>query len=149
MSVPRAAGATETLAPLLNVLAQSLDGREVFAQISTLARRTVPHDGLMFGLITTDGEHYRILASSELAATPDESRLPPRERPLSALSPRLRQADFAIVHHVRPLPGKTWGCTGLVRTASSGVDESFEWRPNVPGAQGYESWMRLPVRLRD
>src|SRR2546428_16505 len=41
----------ETLGPLLNVLAQSLDVREVFARISALARHTVPHDCLLFGLV--------------------------------------------------------------------------------------------------
>src|SRR2546422_5568842 len=55
----------ETLGPLLNVLAQSLDVREVFARISALARHTVPHDCLLFGLVTEDGEHYRVVAVSE------------------------------------------------------------------------------------
>src|SRR5438445_1693667 len=105
MSSKMAAGSTEeTFGLLLNVLAQSLDVREIFAQISALARETVPHDRLMFGLITADGEHYRIVASSE------ESEAATAEIPLSALSQRLLEEDFAIVHHVRTLPGKTWGC---------------------------------------
>ncbi len=157
MSMQTTAGPTEdNVGPLLNVLAQSLDVREIFAQISTLARQTIPHNGLLFGLITADGERYRILASSELAAAESselaagrqEWRQGLRESPLSSLSRRLLQEDFAIIHHVRTLPGATWGCTGLIRTASSGVDEPFEWHPNVPWAQGYESWMRLTVRLR-
>src|SRR2546427_11133879 len=98
-----AASTEETLGPLLNVLAQSLDVREIFVQISALARQTVPHDRLMFGLITADGEHYRIVASSE------DSPAAPAEIPLSALSQRLLKEDFAIFHHVRTLPGKTWG----------------------------------------
>ncbi|HYT05298.1 MAG TPA: sigma 54-interacting transcriptional regulator, partial [Gemmatimonadales bacterium] len=139
-----AAGTTEeTLGPLLNVLAQSLDVREVFAQISALARQTVPHDRLMFGLITEDGERYRIVAVSE-----DESQAAPTEVPLSTLSRRLLKEDFAIMHHVRTLPGKTWGCAGQLRTASSGADEPFEWHPNFPWARGYGSWIRLTVRLR-
>src|SRR5229473_3039178 len=61
-----AAGATEEiLGPLLNVLAQSLDVQEVFARISALARQTVPHDCLLFGLVTADGERYRVVAVSE------------------------------------------------------------------------------------
>jgi transcriptional regulator with GAF, ATPase, and Fis domain len=148
--------AEDSLGPLLNALAQSLDVREVFAQISTLARQTIPHDGLLFGLITADGERYRILASSELDSAVsselptarEEWRQGLRESPLSALSRRLLQEDFAIIHHIRTLPGKPWGCTGLMRTASSGGDEPFEWHPNVPWAEGYESWMRLTVRLR-
>jgi len=133
----------DTWGPLLNVLAQSLDVREIFAQISALARETVPHDRLMFGLITEDGERYRIVAVSE-----DESQAPLTEIPLSALSRRLLREDFAIMHHVRTLPGKTWGCVGQMRTASSGADEPFEWHPNLPWAQAYASWIRLTVRLR-
>jgi transcriptional regulator with GAF, ATPase, and Fis domain len=149
MSMQMTASPTQdTLGPLLNVLAQSLDVREVFAQVSALARQTIPHDGLMFGLITADGERYRIIAASEVAASEEESRVVLRESPLSALSRRLLKEDCAIAHHVQALPGKTWGCTGQLRTASSGVDEPFEWHPNVPWARGYESWLRLTVRLR-
>jgi transcriptional regulator with GAF, ATPase, and Fis domain len=149
MSMEMSAGPTpDTLGPLLNVLAQSLDVREVFAQVSALARQTIPHDGLMFGLITADGEHYRIIASSEVALSDVDSRVVLRESPLSALSRRLLQEDFAIAHHIQELPGKAWGCTGQLRTASNAVDEPFEWHPNVPWARGYESWMRLTVRLR-
>jgi len=138
------AGPTEdTLGPLLNVLAQSLDVREVFNQISAVARQAVPHDRLMFGLITPDGEHYRVIASSE-----DESQAALAEVPLSALSQRLLKEDFTIFHHVRTLPGKTWGCAGQMRTASNRADEPFAWHPNLPWARGYESWMRLTVRLR-
>src|SRR5437773_6794492 len=61
-----AAGSTEeTFGLLLNVLAQSLDVQEVFARISALARQTVPHDCLLFGLVTEDGERYRVVAVSE------------------------------------------------------------------------------------
>src|SRR2546425_195297 len=138
------AGPTEDpLGPLLNVLAQSLDVREVFNQISAVARQAVPHDRLMFGLITPDGEHYRVIASSET-----ESQAVLAEVPLSALSQRLLKEDFAIFHHVRTVPGKTWGCAGQMRTASNSADQPFEWHPNLPWARGYESWMRLTVRLR-
>src|SRR2546428_13224102 len=97
----------------------------------------------MFGLITPDGEHYRVIASSE-----DESQAALAEVPLSALSQRLLKEDFAIFHHVRTLPGKTWGCAGQMRTASSGADEPFEWHPSLPWARGYESLTRLTVRVR-
>src|SRR2546425_1225684 len=138
------AGPTEDpLGPLLNVLAQSLDVREVFNQISAVARQAVPHDRLMFGLITPDGEHYRVIASSE-----NESQAALAEVPLSALSQRLLKEDFAIFHHVRTVPGKSWGCAGQMRTASNSADQPFEWHPNLPWARGYESWMRLTVRLR-
>ncbi len=95
MSMQITAGpAEDSLGPLLDALAQSLDVREVFAQISTLARQTIAHDGLLFGLITADGERYRILASSELDSAVsselptarEEWRQGLRESPLSALS---------------------------------------------------------------
>src|SRR5438552_16320157 len=84
ISCEMAAGSTEeTFGLLLNVLAQSLDVQEIFVKISALARETVPHDRLMFGLVTEDGERYRILAVSE-----DETQEPLTEIPLSALSRR-------------------------------------------------------------
>src|SRR2546422_270992 len=134
----------ETLGPLLNVLAQSLDVREVFARISALARHTVPHDCLLFGLVTEDGEHYRVVAVSE-----EEPRAALLEKSFAPPSPGLAHEEFAIFRNFRSLPGKTEGLEGLVRTASSGADEQFEWRPGPPWvAMGYRSWLRLTVRLR-
>src|SRR6266446_2129236 len=134
----------ETLGPLLNVLAQSLDVREVFARISGLARHTVPHDCLLFGLVTEDGEHYRVVAVSE-----EEPRAALLEKSFAPPSPGLAHEEFAIFRNFRSLPGKTEGLEGLVRTASSGADEQFEWRPGPPWvAMGYPSWLRLTVRLR-
>src|SRR2546421_7175861 len=145
MSRGMAAGSDqETLGPLLNVLAQSLDVREVFARISTLARQTVPHDCLLFGLVTDDGERYRVVAVSE-----EEPRAALLEKSFAPPSPGLAHEDFAIFRNVRSLPRKTEGFEGLVRTASSGADERFEWRPGPPWvAMGYPSWLRLTVRLR-
>src|SRR5436309_4073017 len=134
----------ETLGPLLNVLAQSLDVREVFARISALARHTVPHDCLLFGLVAEDGEHYRVVAVSE-----EEPRAALLEKSFAPPSPALAHEEFAIFRNFRSLPGKTAGLEGLVRTASSGADERFEWRPGPPWvAMGYPSWLRLTVRLR-
>jgi transcriptional regulator with GAF, ATPase, and Fis domain len=134
----------ETLTPLLNVLAQSLDVKEVFAQISALARQTVPHDCLLFGLVAEDGERYRVVAVSE-----DEARAALLGASFAPPSPGLAQEDFAIFRHLRRMPGKTEGLEGTVRTASSGVDEPFDWHPGPPWVPlGYPSWLRLTVRLR-
>src|SRR3989442_435501 len=134
----------ETLGPLLNVLAQSRDVREVFARISALARQTVPHDCLLFGLVTDDGERYRVVAVSE-----DEPRAALLEKSFAPPSPGLAHEDFAIFRNFRSLPGKTEGLEGLVRTASSGADVRFEWHPGPPWVpMGYPSWLRLTVRLR-
>src|SRR5712691_7689828 len=140
-----AAGATEeTLGPLLNVLAQSLDVQEVFTRISALARQSVAHDCLLFGLVTADGERYRVMAVSE-----DEPRTALLGKSFAPPSPGLAQEDFAIFRHLRMLPGKTAGLEGTVRTASSGADVRFEWHPGPPWvAMGYPSWLRLTVRLR-
>ena len=145
MSSEMAAVATdETLGPLLNVLAQSLDVKEVFARISELARQTVPHDCLLFGLVTDEGERYRVVAVSEdaeRAALLGTSFAPP--------SAGLAHEDFAIFRRLRRIPGKTEGLEGTVRTASRGVDERFEWHPGPPWVPlGYPSWLRLTVRLR-
>src|SRR5213594_3039858 len=139
-----AAGSTEeTFGLLLNVLAQSLDVQEVFARISALARQTVPHDCLLFGLVTEDGERYRVVAVSE-----DDQRAALLGTSFAPPSPRLAQEDFAIFRHLRMLPGKTAGLEGLVRTASSGADEPFQWHPGPPWVRmGYPSWLRLTVRL--
>jgi len=140
-----AADATaETLGPLLDVLAQSLDVQEVFARISTVARQSVPHDCLLFGLVTEDGERYRVVAVSE-----NEARAALLEQSFAPPSPGLAQEDFAIFRNLRSIAGKTQGLEGLVRTASSGADEPFKWHPGPPWvAMGYPSWLRLTVRLR-
>src|SRR3989475_1538757 len=134
----------EPLGPLLNVLAQSLDVQEVLARISALARQTVPHDCLLFGLVTEDGECYRVVAVSE-----DDQRAALLGTSFAPPSPGLAQEDFAIFRNLRMLPGKTAGLEGLVRTASSGADVPFQWHPGPPWVpMGYPSWLRLTVRLR-
>ena len=155
----RPAGSDPDWGPILNVLAQSLDVRQIFAQISALAGQTVPHDLLVFGLIEEDRERYRILALSEdqPGAGGDQKPVTRRddlallEIPLSEFSRRLAQEEFAIIHHVSTQPGKTWRIAGLVRTASSRADRPFEahldpaWAPIL---RGHQSWLRLMVRLR-
>ena len=139
------AGSTEeTFGPLLNVLAQSLDVQEVFARISALARQTVPHDCLLFGLVSEGGECYRVVAVSQ-----DDQRAALLGTTFAPPSPGLAQEGFAIFRNLRMLPGKTTGLEGLVRTASSGADVPFQWHPGPPWVpMGYPSWLRLTVRLR-
>src|SRR5262245_66247738 len=52
------------LGPLLQVLAESLDVREIFARISAEARRIVPHDFLVLGLLAEDHSHVQVAALS-------------------------------------------------------------------------------------
>src|SRR5205085_2909304 len=111
MSCDMAADATEeTLGPLLDVLAQSLDVQEVFARISAVARQTVPHDCLLFGLVTEDGERYRVVAVSE-----SEARAVLLEQSFAPPSPGLAQEDFAIFRNIRTIAAKSHV---LVGTAS-------------------------------
>src|SRR5438270_1264496 len=140
-----AAGSTEeTFGLLLNALAKSPDVQEIFDRNSALTRQTVEHNCLLFGLVTADGERYRVVAVSE-----DEPRAALLGNSFTPPSPGLAQEDFAIFRHLRMLPGKTAGLEGTVRTASSGADEPFQWHPGPPWvAMGYPSWLRLTVRLR-
>src|SRR5256712_11487081 len=134
----------ETWGPLLNVRAKTLDAGEFLAGISALPRHTVPHDCLVSGLVAEDGERSRVVAVSE-----EEPRAALLEKSFAPPSPGLAHEEFAIFRNFRSLPGKTAGLEGLVRTASSGADERFEWRPGPPWvAMGYPSWLRLTVRLR-
>src|SRR2546422_8719186 len=96
------------------------------------------------GLVTVDGERYRVVAVSE-----DEPRTALLGQSFAPPSPGLAREDFAIFRHLRMLPGKTAGLAGLVRTASSGADQPFQGRPGPPwGALGDPAWRGLPVRWR-
>ncbi len=136
----------ETYAPLLNTLAQSLDIREVFGQISALAVQTVPHDRLVFGLITEDRTHFRAIALS------DESQASLSEVPLSLMSRQLLEEEFDLFHHIGTVPGKSPRFRGLVRIASAGADTPHELELADPAwarmMKGIQSWMRLSVRLK-
>jgi transcriptional regulator with GAF, ATPase, and Fis domain len=68
---------TDFLGPLLRTLAESLDVREIFAKISAEARRIVPHDFLMLGLISEENQTVRVFAlSGDLAQPPGELKIP-------------------------------------------------------------------------
>jgi transcriptional regulator with GAF, ATPase, and Fis domain len=61
----RAPGPSEDfLAPLLEALGESLDVQETFARISAEARRSVPHDFLMHGIVSEDRRRVRLVALS-------------------------------------------------------------------------------------
>jgi hypothetical protein len=65
------------LGPLLRALAESLDVQEIFARISAEARRIVPRDFLMLGLLSEDHQRVRVTAlSGDLPATPEDIVVP-------------------------------------------------------------------------
>jgi GAF domain-containing protein len=136
---------TMSLGPLLNVLAQSLDLQEIFAQLSELARQTVPQDLLHFGLVSEDHTRIRLIAlSAPFGAAP-------LEVPLSEQARQTLEVDAAIVHHVRGRPGAEWTLEGLVWNFATASDGPWRWQPD-PGwkaiLDGYQSWLRLRVSLR-
>ncbi|PWT82130.1 MAG: hypothetical protein C5B57_09230 [Blastocatellia bacterium] len=49
---------------LLSTLAKALDLREVFQRLSVVAARIVPHDEANLALLSEDGEHFRLFAST-------------------------------------------------------------------------------------
>jgi hypothetical protein len=66
---------------LLGTLAESLDVPEIFARISAEARRIVPHDFLMLGLLSDDHQRVRVMAlSGDLPVVPGNVVLPEAPR---------------------------------------------------------------------
>src|SRR2546426_836146 len=123
----------ETLGPLLNVLAQSLDVQEVFARISALARQTVPHDCLLFGLVSEGGECYRVVAVSQ-----DDQRAALLGTTFAPTSPGLAQEGFAIFRNLRMLPGKS----------TSGSQRRSERRASTRGLQASRRSLRPRAATR-
>src|SRR5262245_10466431 len=73
----RAPDSADYLGPLLHALAESLDVREIFARISAEARRIVPHDFLMLGLLSEDHQRVRVIAlSGDLGDIPEDTAIP-------------------------------------------------------------------------
>ncbi|MFI4945060.1 MAG: hypothetical protein ACHP85_17470, partial [Burkholderiales bacterium] len=71
----------EYLGPLLRTLAETLDVRQVFERLSAEARRILPHDFLMLGLLTEDRQRVRVIAlSGELPEMPATTIFPPELR---------------------------------------------------------------------
>jgi hypothetical protein len=71
----------EFLAPLLRTLAETLDVREVFARISGEARRVVPHDFLVLGIMSPDRQRARVIAlSGELRDPVEDAVVSPEMR---------------------------------------------------------------------
>jgi transcriptional regulator with GAF, ATPase, and Fis domain len=62
--VPREAGVLDAFHDLLPTLARALDVREVFQHLSVVAARIVPHDEANLALLTEDGTHFRLFAST-------------------------------------------------------------------------------------
>jgi transcriptional regulator with GAF, ATPase, and Fis domain len=137
----------ETLRPLLPMLAQALDVREIFRQVAAVAREVIPHDLLELGVLSDDRERGQVFAASDgdvvhLSAV--EFRIPEAIRPVVL-------TEYSIIRDVVLLPeGKI---RGLMVTS-----EQPEPRPieiEAPPARferqlalGIRSNLRVPVVLQ-
>ena len=59
-----AAGRIDVFHELLSTLAGVLDVRDVFQRLSVVAARVIPHDEADLALLTEDGAHFRLYAST-------------------------------------------------------------------------------------
>src|SRR5262245_49909387 len=92
-------GPTDYLGPLLRTLAESLDVREAFARISTEARRAVPHEYLMLGLLSEDRQSVKVFALSD--DLPDQAQGVMFPEKLRSFMDR----DAFVLNDMVPLPG--------------------------------------------
>jgi two-component system response regulator HydG len=72
----------EMLDGLLKTLTGVLDIRQVFARVSTIAQRVLPHDAVAIGEVMEDGENIRMYASQGLMAGPEPFVTPIVDRSL-------------------------------------------------------------------
>jgi len=132
---------------LLRTLAESLDVREIFARISVEARRIVPHDFLMLGLLSDDHQRVRVIAlSGDLPVTPGHIVLPEALRgPIEGggdfvLNDIALSADGARLIGKLRMPGST-----EVRVVEYEAQPFFR---SLKVDSGIRSTLRVAVRLR-
>ena len=133
------------LGPLLRTLAESLDVREIFARIAAEARRIVPHDFLMLGLITEDEQRVRLIAlSGELPEGVSGAAVP------EALRSSMGQSAIVLNDMQMQAGGRT--LKGRLRTEDGpGHCVEVEVQPlfrELVAVRGLRSFMRASVRLR-
>jgi transcriptional regulator with GAF, ATPase, and Fis domain len=142
-----APGSGDFLGPLLRALAETLDVREIFARISIEARRVVPHDFLMMGIMNPDRQRVRILAlSGDLPAMPDEVVVDP------ALRRVLEESDALVWNDIKAHSGGR-RYTAWFRPDASEAGKPLEADLNPPFRhlvveRGIRSLMRVTIRLR-
>jgi transcriptional regulator with GAF, ATPase, and Fis domain len=133
------------LGPLLQALAESLDVREIFARISAEARRIVPHDFLMLGLLHEDNQRVRLIAlSGDVPAAPADILVP---FPLRLAI----ESDALVLHDVKSAPDGQIEATLLVDGKPPGRAIRYEMQPlfrELLDVRGLHAYLRLAVRLR-
>jgi transcriptional regulator with GAF, ATPase, and Fis domain len=134
------------LGPLLHTLAESLDVREVFARISEVARRVVPHDILMLGLVADDRDSVRVIALSEgVGDASTEVAMPAEMRAMV-------ERDAVVVNGLALHPDGAH-VTGTLRAAADAPPQPLQMglQPlfkRLVGDRGMRSVLRANVRLR-
>jgi transcriptional regulator with GAF, ATPase, and Fis domain len=137
----------DALEALLPTLAQALDVREVFQQLSALANEVIPHDILELGVISEDGTRARVYASSDL-----EGPIPVPEFQLPEVVRSSLPSDFFILDQIEIDVGAS-----RIRALFS-TNESPEGRPvelALPMERirkqiqtGTRCHMRVPIRIK-
>jgi transcriptional regulator with GAF, ATPase, and Fis domain len=135
----------DALEALLPPLASALDVREVFEQLSQVARQVLPHELIALGLLAEDGRSVRIYGVSEEMA-PVEREFPVPEDMRSTL-----EADHFILHDIVLEDGPPRLRGRIVPTPETG-DGWFElpidpFRLQLFRSKGIRSQIRVPVRL--
>jgi transcriptional regulator with GAF, ATPase, and Fis domain len=135
---------SEALEALLPALAQVLDVREVFRQLSRIAQEVLPHDLLGLGLFSEDRKSVRIYAASdpELA---DEFPIP------EAMVPTI-EWEFFLIRDLTFTPG-TNQARARVYGDDGNPDRTIDLTlspvaSKVLRGHGIRSQLRVPLRLR-
>jgi transcriptional regulator with GAF, ATPase, and Fis domain len=89
----------QALDELLPTLAEALDIRDVFAKVSSIAQRVLPHDALSIAEAIADGERVRIHASHGLGNLPEPFDIQIPDPTLMSLS-----WEYRIIDDVRERP---------------------------------------------
>ncbi|HEY7922603.1 MAG TPA: sigma 54-interacting transcriptional regulator [Vicinamibacteria bacterium] len=136
----------EYLGPLLRTLAETLDVRQVFERLSAEARRILPHDFLMLGLLTEDRQRVRVIAlSGELPEMPATTIFPPELR-------HVMERDAFVLNDMRAQAADGLA-RGWLRPDGGEAREPVEMplQPifrHMVVEQGICSFLRVTVRLR-
>jgi transcriptional regulator with GAF, ATPase, and Fis domain len=137
---------TQALDRLLATLAEALDIRTVFRQVSTAAREIIPHDLLELGILDEDWTHAQVYAASE--GNPEDS---PRFRLPEELRSSL-DVDLFIIEGVSR--DADTGRLSALLTLGDGTPPrrvDLDLPPDRMRLQiemGIQSALRVPVRLK-
>jgi len=136
----------EALDPLLVTLASALDVREVFRQVSVVAREVLPHDVLVLGRFSDD------LATVQIHALSDELDGEPQTGQHSERMRAALQGDFLLTRDYREHPDPAMASHLLIdpgtlaeRWVDTDIDPTLR---RIMRERGLRSTLHVPVRVR-